>query len=239
MEDGKHKQNNSSREIGFALDPEYKVVECDEQYLEQMGLSSDFIGSDPRNMLTNETVEIGRKVELARQGEPQTCEVMVVSGNGELYEVEAVLTPETVDGKECVSINYQEMELVEEAKEVTETPDAAPDPMAFENIPDERVTEISQAVRVEGPDGTSTLAQIMLDLTRGHNDLEQYKRGSLAVYEALDSRLAEEEKRNPDSAECEIIREVKRTAFGLYLRVQRGDMELHGDRSGRYSGYYE
>ena len=79
----------------------------------------------------------------------------------------------------------------------------------------------------------------MLDLAVMHNEIEQAKQGAYHLYLALDDRLAEEEKRDGNEAACEIIREAKETAFGLFLRIERGDEELHGDRPGKYSGYFD
>jgi hypothetical protein len=233
----KEKQVSKSDVVAasFRLSKDHKVIDCDENFADILGTTCDALrGSDPTGYLVNERLEVGRKVELARHGEPQQYRVEVLSDNGDLYNFDVKAEPHG-DGE--VKLNI-EAKLIDEGTEVTEAPQTSPDPMAFENISDERVREISQAIRVQGPEGMLDLAEIMLDVTRGHNELEQYKRGALALYEALDERLAEEEKRNPDSDECQVIREVKRTAFGLYLRVQRGDMELHGDRDGRYSGYY-
>jgi len=114
-----------------------------------------------------------------------------------------------------------------------------PSKLDFNNITDERLQEIVQNIRIDAPDGKMSLNAIMVDLAVGHNELEQYKHGALSLYKAVDERLQEEERRNPNSAEIDVLSEVKDAAFGLYLRIQRGDEELHGNRDGKYSGYFD
>jgi hypothetical protein len=108
-----------------------------------------------------------------------------------------------------------------------------------EGISSEELQEIVENIRVDSPDGEMPLNAILLDIANGHNELEQYKKGALSICDALEDRIREEEERNPDSDELEVLKEVKESAFGLYLRIQRGDEELHGHRDGKYSGYFD
>lgn len=109
----------------------------------------------------------------------------------------------------------------------------------FEDLTDSELQRISENVRLDTPDGEMSLQDAMLDLAIGHNKIEQYKKGALNLHKHLDERLKEEEDHNPDSDVAEVIREVRDSAFGLYLRIQRGDEELHGERDGEYSGYFK
>lgn len=111
------------------------------------------------------------------------------------------------------------------------------DEFSFDNLGDEELTEMVQNIRVESSGENMSLSAVMLDLIVAHNKLERYKKGSLALHKAVDERLQEEEKQNPDSERCEVLREVKDTAFGVYLRVQQGDRELHGELDGEYAEY--
>jgi hypothetical protein len=113
------------------------------------------------------------------------------------------------------------------------------DVVDFEDLSDSELQRISENIRLDTPDGEMSLQDAMLDLAIGHNKIEQYKKGALNLHKHLDERLEEEEKRNPDSDVAEVIREVRDSAFGLYLRIQRGDEELHGERDGEYSGYFK
>ena len=126
----------------------------------------------------------------------------------------------------------------EEAGQDENSTPKEPSELDFDNITDERLQDIVQNIRVDAPDGEMSLNAIMLDLAVGHNELEQYKQGALSLHKAVDERLQEEEQLNPNSVEVDVLNEVKEAAFGLYLRIQRGDEELHGNRDGKYSGYF-
>jgi hypothetical protein len=41
-----------------------------------------------------------------------------------------------------------------------------------------------------------------------------------------------------DEQLVEILEGMKESAFGVYLRLQRGDLELLGERDGKHSGYF-
>ena len=64
------------------------------------------------------------------------------------------------------------------------------------------------------------------------------KNGALAYSQYLDEAIIEHEVAGNDDV-VQILQELKRTAFGIYLRIKRGDDELLGDRDGKYSGYYD
>jgi PAS domain S-box-containing protein len=112
-------------------------------------------------------------------------------------------------------------------------------PTRLDELDENLVAEVTQNIRIEAPDENFTLQEIILDTMVSHNQLEDMKKGGLTLYKVIDERLQEEEERNPDSIECEVLEAVKRSVFGLYLRVQRGDKELKGDRPGRYSNYFK
>lgn len=139
------------------------------------------------------------------------------------------------EDSDCLVSEVTDFTLVEESDESGSKEVEA---SAFDDIGPEELNQIVKNMRVDAPGGTMPLSAIMLDLAVGHNELEQYKEGALSLHEAVDQRLKEEQTKNPDSKECDVLREVKDTAFGLYLRLQRGDEELHGNRDGKYSGYF-
>lgn len=109
---------------------------------------------------------------------------------------------------------------------------------AFEDISAEELRQIGQNTRVSGPDGTLPLNSIMLDTMVGHNEIEQYKKGAISLHEAIEQRLEEERQRNPGSDTEKVLQEISESVRGLYLRIQRGDEELHGNRDGKFSGYW-
>lgn len=193
---------------------------------ELLGLSVPEILADPRP-------EHGQILEKALNGDIQTATVEIVRGDGTTAlmgcEVEAV----EVNGEPHIRSEFGVVEELEETQA-----SKAPDESSFDHISEEELKEITQNVRVDCPDGEMPLNAIMMDLAVGHNELEQYKQGALTLHQCLDERLEEEQKRNPNSKACDVLEAVKDTAFGLYLRLQRGDKELHGERDGQYSGYF-
>lgn len=85
---------------------------------------------------------------------------------------------------------------------------------------------------------TIGLADLMKDVTSGHYELSAYKRGALTYCDALDEEIALAEAENDEEA-AELLREVRRATFGLYLRVKRGDAEIVGDRDGKHSNFLD
>lgn len=78
-----------------------------------------------------------------------------------------------------------------------------------------------------------TLDALIQDITTAHRELDEYKTGSLA----MSQNLAEAADAAEDELQKAILEDMADTAFLLYLRLQRGDKELIGERSGQYSGY--
>jgi hypothetical protein len=154
--------------------------------------------------------------------------------NGDKVSSTSELRPVTFsDGSGGLVIEVLETELVEESGE------KRPDSSTFEDINPEELKRIVKNTRVDAPGGQMPLNAVLLDLAEGHNEVEQYKKGALGLQQALDERLIEEEKNNPDSKTCRVLEEAKKSAFGLYLRIERGDQELHGNREGQYEGYFD
>lgn len=112
------------------------------------------------------------------------------------------------------------------------------DDVPFADLSTEALTDLIHDVTLDAPDGEMTLAEAIEDLAESHEELDAYKRGALTMCSVLDERLQQAEAEG-DEALAALLRETKRTSFGLYLRVQRGDEELLGDRDGEYNGYFE
>lgn len=96
-----------------------------------------------------------------------------------------------------------------------------------------------EGVTVELPDGDTPLAAIMQDIETAHKELDEYKNGSLVVSDALDEKIAQATI-NENEELKELLIDVKDAAFGVYLRVQYGDLELLGNRNedAEYHGYF-
>jgi len=111
-------------------------------------------------------------------------------------------------------------------------------PTDLEAVPEDQIEEIVRSVRVNGPEKELTLAEIVLDVMVAQKEIEDYKRGSLSLFQNLDERQVEAEA-NGNEKTAAVIEEVKETTLGVYARIQRGDAELHGDRNGPFSDYFE
>ncbi len=98
---------------------------------------------------------------------------------------------------------------------------------------EERVSELMESETVEVSGKPSTLSQIATDIQTAHAELDSYKSGSLS----LSQTLSEASKEVEDEALQAILMDMSNGAFGVYLRLHRGDMELLGKRDGEYSGF--
>lgn len=109
-----------------------------------------------------------------------------------------------------------------------------------DDLSEDEVASLMGGVEVTIPgDGTTIeLRDMMTDIMAGHFELDTYKRGALTFCDALDERITVAENNGEDDL-AELLYEVRSAAFGLYLRVQRGDQELLGEREGEYSGFFE
>lgn len=117
----------------------------------------------------------------------------------------------------------------------TQTSTGHPDALSLDEITEG--AEFLTDTTIETPDGEQeSLADIAIRLVEAHSMVEKYKTGSLALTQALDEAIIEHQ---GNDEVVDSLNELKYAAFGVYLRVQRGDAELAGDREGRYSGYYE
>jgi hypothetical protein len=79
----------------------------------------------------------------------------------------------------------------------------------------------------------ATLSEYISDIQTAHKELDEYKSGSLA----LAQKLSEAAKETDDEVLQAILSDMSDGAFGAYLRLHRGDLELLGGRDGKYSGF--
>jgi PAS domain S-box-containing protein len=228
-------ENESQPVVVINSDSEY--VACNTASLEMMDQEKDkLIGSTLSDCLARDKVKSGIILERVLNGETVEMESYVSRKDGSVILCQAVGEKILLGDNPFALVTVTDYEEVKPG--ATSGNKNSLDSEIFDNISTERLQEIVQNVRVDSPKGKLTLNEIMLDLAVGHNELEQYKKGSLSLQNAVDQRLKEEETDNPDSEECAVLREVRDSAFGLYLRIQRGDEELHGNRDGDYSGYF-
>lgn len=110
--------------------------------------------------------------------------------------------------------------------------------MEMEHIVDvdtneEQVSELMESKTVEVSGNVSSLDDIASDIQTAHAELDNYKSGSLS----LSQTLSEASKEVEDEALQAILMDMSNGAFGVYLRLHRGDLELLGERDGEYSGF--
>lgn len=89
----------------------------------------------------------------------------------------------------------------------------------------------STTVKQGGTD--QQLSAIVGDIQAAHAALDEYKSGSLA----LAQKLSEKADETDDETLEEVLTDMSDGAFGVYLRLHRGDLELLGGREGKYSGH--
>lgn len=96
-----------------------------------------------------------------------------------------------------------------------------------------------EGVTVEIADDEVPLPSLMKDIETAHKELDEYKNGSLVASEALDEKIAQATINENEELKNLLI-DVKDAAFGVYLRVQYGDLELLGRRNeeAEYHGYF-
>lgn len=109
----------------------------------------------------------------------------------------------------------------------------------FDQLDEATINNIAKQLKIDGPDGEVSLTEIMMDLMEAQNQLEKYKQGAAILHKKLEERLEEETQDGTDEDILMVLEEVSEAARGVYLRVERGDQELTGDRDGKYSGYFD
>lgn len=127
-----------------------------------------------------------------------------------------------------------ENDAVEAEQDADQDPDV---PFEFDDLSQGRVNDLATNVTLESPQGELTLEDVMLQLIVGHKELEDYKRSAMVLYQTLDERQHVAES-NGDTDLVTMLDRMKKSAYGLHLRVERGDAELLGERDGEYSGYF-
>lgn len=105
------------------------------------------------------------------------------------------------------------------------------------DVDDERVEQLLENTTVEVEGDTETLSDLLRDIQVAHGELDDYKRGALKLSQSLDERKMVAEDQG-DTELVEILEDIKSAGFGVYLRLQRGDLELLGERDGKHSGYF-
>jgi hypothetical protein len=102
----------------------------------------------------------------------------------------------------------------------------------------EATEERIENTTIQVGENEQSLGELIKDVQMAHKEIDEYKSGALVLNQALNERLTQAEKEN-DTQLIEVLETLQHSAFGIYLRVIRGDDELVGIRDGNYSGYFE
>lgn len=105
------------------------------------------------------------------------------------------------------------------------------------DIDEEKVERLMKETTIEVDGKTQPLGQIFKDIQAGHEELDQYKSGAMVLSEALDERRMQA-KQSGDEMLVDLLDDFKDSAYGIFLRIERGDLELVGERDGKHSGFF-
>lgn len=98
----------------------------------------------------------------------------------------------------------------------------------------DRVERLIEAKEVSVGGTDTPLKALISDIQTAHAELDEYKSGSLT----LAQDLSEAAKETDDEVLQAILSDMSDGAFGVYLRLHRGDLELLGGREGEYSDFF-
>ena len=97
--------------------------------------------------------------------------------------------------------------------------------------------ELLNETTVEMQGEEQQLGDLYKEIQEAHRDLDDFKSGALALSKTLDERRMQA-KNDGDETLVMLLDDMKDLSFSVYLRLQRGDLELFGERDGKYSGYF-
>lgn len=192
---------NAKQTITFSKDLE--VADISESGAEVLNFDPDnVIGKHASEISFNFGYEEGRRLERVMRGEEVEGSQEVIGGDERLYHVSAEYSMVNCKGDECLHIEFEvENILIEPKDELDRQP-------------------ILENLRINTPDGPITLKQLMEDLDAGWKEIEDYRDGSLVLYQNLDERLTEELLSNPDGDHVEVLREAKQAVYDFHLHLR-------------------
>lgn len=213
----KETSSNETNHGEIIINEDGIIIDADENAEEIYRRSHEEItGLEVLDVVPEPSVTHGCLFQKHLDGTSNNAEMEILRGDGSIALMEFQTEPITVDSDKAV---FCKMRTLEEVKPANET-EGFLKAESFNDIDRVELNDMAQNIRVDTPDGQMCVAEIILDITTGHNEIEQYKEGALTLTEAIDNRLREEEKHNPDSPEVAVLGEAKDAAFGLYERAQ-------------------
>lgn len=209
-------QNGQSDAATAVMKETGELVSVSEAACEIYGYDkSDLLEMQARKVMANPCPEKGMEFQKFLYGDLSEIDVEILQEDGTILDVRFHLEKVTKDDEVYAKAELEVLEEVQSAeKETTESE------RTLEEFSDSRIQEIAANIRVDTVDGEMPLNELVFDIVRSHNEVEQAKIGALTLQKRLDERLEEEEKRNPDSAECEVLKEARELAHSLHQRLQ-------------------
>lgn len=101
------------------------------------------------------------------------------------------------------------------------------------DVTEEELAELMQSETVDLGGRNPTLDELISDIQHAHKELDEYKSGSLS----LSQTLSEAAKNTDDATLKAVLSDMSDGAFFVYLRLNRGDLELLGGRDGKFSDF--
>lgn len=180
-------------------------------------------GLDVLSILANPSLQHGKEFHNVFNGDCEPRTYNLVLGDGNTTTVEVTPEPVEIDRTDYVKCHS---EIVENAK--TQDGDCEKDSDTedpLEAIPEHEAQEICRNIRIQSPAGEVSLAEIIMDISAAHNEIEQTKAGAITLHETINQRLRDERKTNPGSPNVAVLEDVAKSAFDLFTRLHCEDEE--------------
>lgn len=211
-QESKLKVGNTNEAVSI-VNSDGKFVDVNEELSSLLKYSPDeLIGSHVSDYIVGDKMKAGMSLQKAFTGSHSGRVNQVQLGDGSVAEIETEFEKIEQDGETLLRATNTLVNSTEKSEGYD-----------LEEMDSGRLSEITENIRIETSSGTMTVEEVMFDLMVGENEVTKYKKGALSLHQAIDERLEEEMKRNPDSEEVAVLKEARDAAFSLYERIQNGD----------------
>lgn len=173
----------------------------------------DLIGSSWRKIVANPGPHIENSMKLSLQGKRDGGKIEIVRKDGKHSIIEV-----TPDHKHQSGAMTYDVEVIDGpfSPDESETKDNQCEEFKLEDMKNEKACEIATNIRLDLAGKTVTLADLFRDLLEAKKEMRQYREGSLTAYETIQTRLEEEQNRNPNSDEVRVLKAVRSMANAVH-----------------------
>lgn len=219
----KNEQISDARRTGEGEQEAVAVLNQDCEYIQVTDAALDIyrrergelIGMTADEVLADVQLDCGITVARVMNGAIVRRENEIIRGDGTTAFLASIFSRVEIDGEYHLQV---EIEEVREPK-----PEEASNGTTLAEMTPEDSAEIARNLRINAPSGEIPLNLLMRDLIESHVELEQTKNAALTLHAAIDARLQEAERVDSNSDQCDVLREAKKIAFGLYLRTRQNN----------------